>query len=84
MVSGTGVFLVQVKCPLYVTRVSSMSAADAIKNRKPKGQKVYGETLASALGISGKANKKSPLFVTSPPIRFNQETKSHLFTLLAS
>ena len=77
-------FLVQVKCPLYVTRVSSISAADAIKNRKPKGQKVYGETLSAALGVSGKANKKSPLFVTSPPIRFNQETKSHLFTLLAS
>ena len=69
---------------MYITRVSSVAAADVLKTRKAKGQNVFGETLASALGMSVKANvKKSPLLITSPPINSNVETKTRLFTLLS-
>lgn len=82
---GTWLCFMQVKCPLYVTRVTCVSAAEIIKARRIAGQALFGETLASALGLSPKANtKKSTLLITNPPIRPSAETKAHLFALLSS
>lgn len=72
----------QVKAPLYVTHVSGKQSADILSNKLDKNQLVYGEVLASALGLIG--DNQSVDMVTSPPLRSNHKIHNHLMELLAS
>ena len=40
-------------CPLYVTALSSKSAADVLSSKRSDGVVLFGETLASTVGIDG-------------------------------
>lgn len=69
--------------PIYVTRVMSRSSGEVIKTRRAEGQVVFGETLASAVALSGAPpHNKSFLRVTSPPLRPDPNTPEHLLMLL--
>lgn len=73
----------QVESPIYVTRVMSRSSGEVIKTRRAEGQVVFGETLASAVALSGAPpHNKSFLRVTSPPLRPDPNTPEHLLMLL--
>ena len=78
----------QVNCPLYVTAVSSKSAADVVSSKRSEGVVLYGETLASTVGIDGseqygKDIAKARRYVTSPPLRPDSTTPAYLIEHLA-
>ncbi|XP_053975040.1 dihydropyrimidinase isoform X2 [Hylaeus anthracinus] len=78
----------QVNSPLYVTAVSSKSAADVVSAKRSEGVVLFGETLASSVGIDGseqygKDIEKARRFVTSPPLRPDSTTPAYLIEHLA-
>ncbi|OQR73411.1 dihydropyrimidinase-related protein 2-like [Tropilaelaps mercedesae] len=79
----------QVNCPLYVVHVMSKSAADVISHRRNAGQVVFGETLASAIGVDGSELRNSSFrhaaaHVMSPPIREDPKNREQLVNMIAS
>ncbi|KAK9299167.1 hypothetical protein QLX08_007775 [Tetragonisca angustula] len=73
----------QVNCPLYVTALSSKSAADVLSSKRSDGVVLFGETLASTVGIDGseqygKDIEKGRRYVTSPPLRPDPTTPTYL------
>ncbi|XP_076262568.1 collapsin Response Mediator Protein isoform X4 [Rhynchophorus ferrugineus] len=72
----------QVNLPIYLVRVSSVSSANAIAERRSSGQRVFGEVEASSIGMSG--DPRDPKLVTSPPLRSNSDTSTQLLQLLSS
>lgn len=70
---------------MYVTRISSRIAAEAITKAKARYGHVFGETLASNVGISlhGVKAVAQMYFATSPPIRQDPETPRSLIRSLA-
>lgn len=75
-------------CPLYVTAVMSKSAADMISAKKADGYVVYGEPLASSVGIDGsdqygKDINKARCIITNPPLRPDPTTPAYLIEQLA-
>ena len=67
----------QVVCPLYITGMSSAAAAEIVRAKKSRGNVIYGETTAAALGCDGEAYfntcwRHAAAFVTRPPIRKGQ------------
>ncbi|PBC28077.1 Dihydropyrimidinase [Apis cerana cerana] len=78
----------KVNCPLYVTALSSKSAADVVSSKKSEGVVLFGETLASTVGIDGseqygKDIEKARRYVTSPPLRPDSTTPAYLIEHLA-
>ncbi|XP_051154972.1 dihydropyrimidinase isoform X2 [Leptopilina boulardi] len=78
----------QVNCPLYVTAVMSKSAADVISAKKSDGYIIYGEPLASSIGIDGsdqygKDIIKARCIITNPPLRPDPTTPAYLIEQLA-
>ncbi|XP_020290640.1 dihydropyrimidinase isoform X2 [Pseudomyrmex gracilis] len=78
----------QVNSPLYVTSISSKSAADVLSAKRSEGIIVFGETLASAIGIDGseqygKDMERARHFITSPPLRPDSTTPAYLTEHLA-
>ncbi|XP_078043255.1 collapsin Response Mediator Protein isoform X3 [Augochlora pura] len=78
----------QVNSPLYVTAVTSKSAADVVSVKRSEGVVVFGETLASAVGIDGseqygKIIEKARRYVTSPPLRPDTTTPAYLIEHLS-
>lgn len=73
---------VQVNAPIYVLNVTTEESGNIIGDVRVKGQPVFGEVLASSLGIVGDPRKAT--LVTSPIIRSRPETPSQLLGLLAS
>ncbi|XP_020290644.1 dihydropyrimidinase isoform X4 [Pseudomyrmex gracilis] len=74
--------------PLYVTSISSKSAADVLSAKRSEGIIVFGETLASAIGIDGseqygKDMERARHFITSPPLRPDSTTPAYLTEHLA-
>lgn len=73
---------------VYVTAISSKSAADVVTAKRCEGLTVYGETSASYLGIDGseqygKDIVRARRFITSPPIRPDPTTPAYLVERLA-
>ncbi|XP_072766541.1 dihydropyrimidinase-like isoform X3 [Anoplolepis gracilipes] len=78
----------QVNSPLYVTAISSKSAADVVSAKRSEGVIVFGETLASTVGIDGseqfgKDMEKARRFITNPPLRPDPTTPAYLTEHLA-
>ncbi|XP_066589606.1 dihydropyrimidinase isoform X4 [Prorops nasuta] len=78
----------QVHSPLYVLAMTSKSAADVLSTKRMENKAIFGETLASAIGIDGslqygKDIEKSRLLVTSPPLRPDSTTPTYLIQQLA-
>ena len=78
----------QLNCPLYVTAVMSKSTADIISARKMDGCIVYGEPLASSIGIDGAEQYgndviKARRLITNPPLRPDPTTPAYLAEQLA-
>ncbi|XP_029165814.1 dihydropyrimidinase isoform X2 [Nylanderia fulva] len=78
----------QVNSPLYVSAISSKSAADVMSAKRSEGIIVFGETLASTIGIDGneqysKDVEKGRRFITSPPLRPDATTPAYLTEHLA-
>ncbi|CAG9818544.1 unnamed protein product [Phaedon cochleariae] len=78
----------QVDCPLYVVHVMSRSAAKKVAEARDDGGRVYGETLAAALGTYGARSehecfRHSAGHVLSPPLRPDPATPDCLMTCLA-
>ncbi|KAJ8973818.1 hypothetical protein NQ317_002381, partial [Molorchus minor] len=78
----------QVDCPLYVVHVMSKSAAQALDQACERGTRVYGETLAAALGTDGTHYKNSCFHhsaghILSPPLRPDPQTPFILMNSLA-
>lgn len=78
----------QLNCPLYVTAVMSKSAADVVSAKRADGAPIYGEPLASSLGIDGaeqygKDVLKARRLVTCPPLRPDPTTPAYLVEQLA-
>ncbi|XP_070511948.1 dihydropyrimidinase isoform X2 [Cardiocondyla obscurior] len=78
----------QVNSPLYITAISSKSAADVVSARRSDGIIVFGETLASTIGIDGcdqygKDMEKARRFITNPPLRPDPTTPAYLTEHLA-
>nr|KAF7394259.1 hypothetical protein H0235_016854 [Vespula pensylvanica] len=74
--------------PLYISTVSSKSAADVVSAKRTEGVIVFGETLASYVGVDGteqygKDIEKARRFVTSPPLRPDSTTPAYLIEHLA-
>lgn len=75
--------------PVYVTKVTSCSAADIISKARKRGDVVFSETTAAALGTNGfhvfnTSWRHAAGHVTSPPLRADLSTAGHLMDLLAS
>ncbi|KAL6437492.1 hypothetical protein ACFW04_005151 [Cataglyphis niger] len=78
----------QVNSPLYVTAITSKSAADVMSAKRSEGVVVFGETLASAIGIDGseqytKDMEKARRLITNPPLRPDPTTPAYLIEHLA-
>ena len=78
-----------VTSPLYIVHVMSKDAADEVIKARNKGNILFGETLAAALGIDGREmwNKDWDIaagHVMSPPLNPDPTTKTHLMRLLQS
>nr|XP_034170999.1 dihydropyrimidinase isoform X2 [Osmia lignaria] len=78
----------QVNSPLYVTALTSKSAADVVSTKRSEGVVLFGETLASAVGVDGseqygKDIEKARRYVTSPPLRPDSTTPAYLIEHLA-
>ncbi|XP_033352041.1 dihydropyrimidinase isoform X6 [Bombus vosnesenskii] len=74
--------------PLYVTALSSKSAADVVSSKRSEGVVLFGETLASTVGIDGseqygKDIEKARRYITSPPLRPDSTTPAYLIEHLA-
>lgn len=73
------------KTPIYITKITSKLAAEALSRARLQGITAFGETLTSSIGCS-MHNVKSPAaiyHVTSPPIRRDPETPRLLIKSLA-
>lgn len=83
--TNTTTATVQVKCPLYVTRISGKSASQALSRARLQGYNVFGETLASHIGCTmhDVPVDRRLYYVTSPPIRHDPETPRILLKSLA-
>lgn len=70
---------------MYVTRISSRSAADAVTKAKARCGHIYGEAIAANVGISlhGLSPAAQMYYATSPPIRQDPETPRSLTRSLA-
>lgn len=68
--------------PLYVTHISTGLAGKILAERQSNGQIVYGEVLASAIGLTG--DRRNIATITSPPLRSNSDATFQLLGLLAS
>ncbi|XP_008210684.1 dihydropyrimidinase isoform X2 [Nasonia vitripennis] len=78
----------QLNCPLYVTAVMSKSVADVVSAKRADGAPIYGEPLASSLGIDGAEQYgrdvvKARRLVTCPPLRPDPTTPAYLVEQLA-
>ncbi|XP_015431792.1 PREDICTED: dihydropyrimidinase isoform X2 [Dufourea novaeangliae] len=78
----------QVNSPLYVTAVTSKSAAAVVSEKRDQGVVLFGETLASALGVDGieqygKDVELARRYITSPPLRPDSTTPVYLIKHLA-
>ncbi|XP_050581817.1 dihydropyrimidinase isoform X6 [Bombus affinis] len=78
----------QVNCPLYVTALSSKFAADVVSSKRSEGVVLFGETLASTVGIDGseqygKDIEKARRYITSPPLRPDSTTPAYLIEHLS-
>ncbi|XP_071572331.1 dihydropyrimidinase isoform X2 [Temnothorax nylanderi] len=78
----------QVNSPLYITAISSKSAADVVSAKRSDGIIVFGETLASTIGIDGseqygKNVERARRFITNPPLRPDPTTPAYLTEHLA-
>ncbi|XP_011686951.1 PREDICTED: dihydropyrimidinase isoform X2 [Wasmannia auropunctata] len=78
----------QVNSPLYITAISSKSAADVVSAKRSDGIIVFGETLASTIGIDGseqygKDMERARRFITNPPLRPDPTTPAYLTEHLA-
>ncbi|KAK7791527.1 hypothetical protein R5R35_008688 [Gryllus longicercus] len=79
----------QVSCPLYVVHVMSKSAAAVVDAARKNGQRVFGETLAAAVGTDG-THCSHPCFqhaaahILSPPLNPDPSTKDRLVEYLAN
>lgn len=74
--------------PLYVTAVTSKSAADVVSVKRSEGVVLFGETLASAVGIDGYEQygrdiEKARSYITCPPLRPDSTTPAYLIEHLA-
>lgn len=67
--------------PLYVENVSSGESGNVIKDKRAKGQILYGAVLASSLLVG---DPRKATLITVPPIRSNPEGPLQLLGLLAS
>ncbi|KAL0269546.1 UNVERIFIED_CONTAM: hypothetical protein PYX00_007244 [Menopon gallinae] len=79
----------QTNCPLYVVHVMSRSAAEAVALARSRGNVLFGETLAAALGADGRAYKHecwehAAGHVLSPPLRPDPETPETMLRFLVS
>lgn len=79
----------QTNCPLYVVHVMSRSAAEAVALARSRGNVLFGETLAAALGADGRAYKHecwehAAGHVLSPPLRPDPETPDTMLRFLVS
>ncbi|XP_021922445.1 dihydropyrimidinase isoform X3 [Zootermopsis nevadensis] len=78
----------QVSCPLYVVHVMSKSAGAMLASARNNGYKVYGETVAAALGTDGSNHRHASWrhaagYVMSPPLRDDPTTPDALMEFLA-
>ena len=72
-----------VNTPLYVVHVMSKLAADEVGRGRRKGHVVFGETLASTLGVDGRQTSDPDWchaagFIMSPPLNPDPRTKVEL------
>ena len=79
----------QVGVPVYIVHVMSKSAADEVARAKARGQVVFGEVLASAIGVDGTHHynrcwRHAAAHVMSPPLRADKSTPDYLTNLLGS
>lgn len=70
------------KAPLYVTHISTTQSVEILAEKRSDGQAVFGEVLASALGLVG--DNRSVALITCPPVRSNPTIHNQLMELLAS
>ncbi|XP_025158581.1 dihydropyrimidinase isoform X3 [Harpegnathos saltator] len=78
----------QVNSPLYITAITSKSAADVVSAKRSEGVVLFGETLASAVGTDGseqygKDMERARRFITNPPLRPDPTTPAYLTERLA-
>ena len=79
----------QTGCPLYVVHVMSRSAAEAVALARSRGNVVFGETLAAAIGTNGTHYKSDDFkhaagHVLSPPLRLDPDTQEAIVRFLVS
>ncbi|XP_018324153.1 dihydropyrimidinase-like [Agrilus planipennis] len=77
----------QVSCPVYIVHVMSKLAAQTLADCRKRGAQVFGETLASALGLDGsqlphKCFEEAAGCLMSPPIRPDPTTPRFLMDFL--
>lgn len=74
--------------PLYISAITSKSAADVVSAKRSEGVVLFGETVASAVGIDGgeqygKDMERARRFITNPPLRPDPTTPAYLIERLA-